>query len=469
MTGLNQLDSSNRLIKQLRLKIAFLLALRYELFYLTILGFLFGVIILVVRVISAIPLHTLLWVLPILLPGAIWALIRAVKETPSSKTLYALFDEKNKCGGLLMAAEETDLGAWRQQLPPVSSPALKGHGARSLSLFTVAVIFVAISLIVPQRYVNMATPRSLNISEDIEKLQEQIETLEEESIISEEVAREFEQNLEQLSDTSSAYDPVKTWEALDHLQQKIGKQAEEFAASTLSQTEDLAQTQTLAKGLFEDGADLDSELLSEAMAELSTMVQSNALENELLKNGLSSECLAACKKGALSAEQLNELLKALKKNKANISERLAKLWKVELVDLETLKLCKKLGACNSKGLIAFLNENADRAGMCDAVSLYCRSRGGVSRGRGDAPMTWTERSNEENVTFEEQVLPPASLAALKESMMVGVSVGAPSVEENLHSSGTDVLNSATAGSGEAFSHTILPRHKGTVERYFERE
>ena len=84
-------------------------------------------------------------------------------------------------------------------------------------------------------------------------------------------------------------------------------------------------------------------------------------------------------------------------------------------------------------------------------------------------MTWSDGSNEEDTTFKAQVLPPASLAALKESMMIGVSIGAPSIEENPASSATDALNSATAGSGEAFSHTVLPRHKGVVERYFERE
>jgi hypothetical protein len=370
-----------------------------------------------------------------------------------------------------MASEEVNLGSWQQQLPSPSNLTLKWHGGRSFSLFTIAVMFVAISFIIPQRYVNITAARPLNISEDVEKLQQQIDTLEEENIISEEVAQEFEQKLEQLRDTTSGYDPVKTWEALDHLQESIKKQADQFTASSLSQTESLAQTQTLAQGLSENATELDSNLLSEAMSELSAMVQSCAAQNELFKNNLGADCFNACKQGALSAEQLKELLKALKENKANISNCLARLCKAELVDLDTLKLCEKLGTCNSQGLIAFLNENADRMGVCDAVSLYCQypGRGGISRGRGDAPMTWTDGSTEEGATFKEQVLPPASLAALKESMMLGVSVGAPSVEKNLPSSGPGVLNSATAGSGEAFKHTILPRHKGAVKRYFERQ
>ena len=84
-------------------------------------------------------------------------------------------------------------------------------------------------------------------------------------------------------------------------------------------------------------------------------------------------------------------------------------------------------------------------------------------------MTWTDGSTEQDAAFKEQVLPPASLEALKESLMVGVSADAPLVEESSETSGAGVLESVTAGSGEAFTHTILPRHKGAVRRYFDRD
>ena len=98
------MGTNDSLIKQLRLKIAFLIILRHELFFLTILGFLLGIITLIVRVIFIAPRQGLLWLLLCLLPGTIWAITRAVKETPSRKALSALFDEKNHCGGLLMTS-----------------------------------------------------------------------------------------------------------------------------------------------------------------------------------------------------------------------------------------------------------------------------------------------------------------------------------------------------------------------------
>jgi len=454
----------------MRLQIALLLALRYGLLFLAVSGFVVGTIILVVRVIFLVPGRGLLWGLLSFLPAVIWTVVQAIRKMPSRKALRALFDDKSRCGGLLMAADELNLGSWREKMPKLGNVHLKWHGGRSFSLFAIALIFVAVSFLIPQRYVNIATARPLNITEDVEKLQEQIDTLEEEKIISEEAANEFEQKLEQIRDKTSGSDPVKTWEALDYLQQSVKKEAEQFASSSLSRTENLAQAQTLAQGLADGATELDPNILSEAMAELSTMVNSCAAKNESLKNKLGEGCLNACKQGSLSAEQLEALLKALKENKESISNCMGKLCNAGLVDMNAMKLCEKMGTCNSQGLAAFLKENAKCMGTCNAVSQFCQNpgRGGVNRGRGDAPMTWTDGSDESGAVFKEQILPPASLSALKDSMMVGVSVGAPSVEDNPASSGTGALNSAAAGSGEAFSQTILPRHKGAVKRYFER-
>jgi hypothetical protein len=462
---------NGNLVEKLRLKIAFLLSLRHLVRFLTLWGFLLGVIILILRVSLAVPRPILLWALLSLLPSAIWAVVLALRETPSRKVLCALLDEQNRCGGLLMAADEVNLGSWQNRIPPINTPVLKWHNSSSLGLFAAAVAFVIISFLVPQRYVNITTARHMNIGEDIEKLQQQITVLEEENIIAEETAQQLEQKLDQLREAASGRDPVKTWEALDHLQQSMKKQADEATTSALRQTENLARAETLGQGLVNDGAELDANLLSEAMSELTAMVQSLSSENDLLKNALSSDCLKACQQSNLSAEQLKELLQALKSSKADISNCLKRLCDAELIDVGTLKLCEKLGRCNSEGLIAFLNENASCMGMCDALSAHCQcpGKGGITRGRADAPMTWTDGSTEQDAAFKEQVLPPASLEALKESLMVGVSADAPLVEESSETSGAGVLESAAAGSGEAFTHTILPRHKGAVRRYFDRD
>jgi len=461
----------DNLVNRLRLKVAFLLVARKFLHYLTVLAFLFGLVIVIVRVSISIPRLYLLWGLWCIFPILIFAVYQGVHQTPSRGQFCALFDAKNNSGGLLMADEEFNLGAWHQRLVSVSQPDLKWHSSRSVGLFSLALVFVVVSFLLPQRYVNISSARTLDISEDVEELHLKIETLKEESIISEQVADEFVQQLEQLEDSSSVYEPAKTWEALDHLEQTLEKNAQEFASSAVRQTEAVTQTQTLAEGLYNDGAALDDNLLAEAMSELFAMLQSHTENNEMLKNALSSEVMNACQAGILSPEQLKQLLEELKNNKAALSGCLGRLCQAGLIDQKLLKLCEKLGLCDSSALIAFLNENASKMGFSGALSMYCQTpgRGGISRGRGDAPLTWMEPSSEEGIRFKEEVLPPASLNALKDSRQLGISVGVPQIEKEGGSQVLDVLSTSKRGEGQTIIQTVLPRHRSAVKHYFERE
>ena len=83
-------------------------------------------------------------------------------------------------------------------------------------------------------------------------------------------------------------------------------------------------------------------------------------------------------------------------------------------------------------------------------------------------MTWTEGSDQKNAKFKEKALPPAAVAGLQDSQMVGLSAAAPEVQKgNLAAHGA--LNNAASGGGAAYTQTILPRHKGAVKRYFDRK
>jgi hypothetical protein len=96
-------------------------------------------------------------------------------------------------------------------------------------------------------------------------------------------------------------------------------------------------------------------------------------------------------------------------------------------------------------------------------------RGGVSRGRADAAMTWSQGAEKGDAEFKEKVLPPSAAASLKDSRLAGVSVGDPTAKEPGGGSSGGVLGSARAGGGEARSQLILPEHRKSVQRYFERE
>jgi hypothetical protein len=72
------------------------------------------------------------------------------------------------------------------------------------------------------------------------------------------------------------------------------------------------------------------------------------------------------------------------------------------------------------------------------------------------------------VKFKEETLPESEVASLKRSQVLAVSRGKPGKEAPGGPAGSGALEGAAAGGGSANTQVILPRHRGTVERYFDR-
>jgi hypothetical protein len=218
---------------------------------------------------------------------------------------------------------------------------------------------------------------------------------------------------------------------------------------------------------------MDPKLQAEAMAELGQMIEGATEDNEPLKRRLQKKDLQkAIEAKELSPEQLERLAESLRECKGDIADLLEKLSRADLVDLETLELNKQVGKSDMEGLAAFLRENAGQTSVGEMLAQWREGgpgKGGIDRGRGDAPMTWGDESSEEGAKFKETILPPAALEAVKESVLTGVSTGTPTVETDGTSSEAGALAGAASGGGSAHTQTVLPRHRGTVRRYFERE
>jgi hypothetical protein len=96
-------------------------------------------------------------------------------------------------------------------------------------------------------------------------------------------------------------------------------------------------------------------------------------------------------------------------------------------------------------------------------------RGGINRGRGDAPMTWRDPGAEEKVEMRSEMLPTGAARSLDEAPTVGVSAAAPDAYDPSVEAGTGALRGAAAGGGSAARERVLPQHRAAVERYFERD
>jgi len=146
---------------------------------------------------------------------------------------------------------------------------------------------------------------------------------------------------------------------------------------------------------------------------------------------------------------------------------MAKMCRARLVDPSLLKECEGCFLDADADLAAFLGDS-DCKGTNALFFCNRPGRGGVNRGRGDAPITWTDGTSESDVRFREENLSPAALADLRESRLVGMNKTAPAVTDRDVVVAGSALSGTRAGSGTAHRQPILPKHRGAVAQYFER-
>jgi hypothetical protein len=94
----------------------------------------------------------------------------------------------------------------------------------------------------------------------------------------------------------------------------------------------------------------------------------------------------------------------------------------------------------------------------------------VDRGPGHAKLKFGDESSDQGVTFKDEALPPADLKALRESELEGISIGTPSLTKGAAGkAASGALSGARTGGGSSTGQMVLPRHRGAVERFFERQ
>ena len=467
------MEMTERAVKQLRSQLAMLLLLQYSLVAMAIWGFIWGVAVLVLRITVHLAPLTLLWGACGLLAAVVIAVFVALPHIPDSAVLRAILDNQNRCGGLLMAADEVPVAAWQDKLGSIEVPKVKFYATRTLVLFMASAVFVTVSFVVPDRFAIVPQRHTLEIGQEVGKLQSKIEVLEEEKIVESSKAETMKKRLKQLAEQASGEDPAKTWEALDHMENMADKAAKEAVEKALQTTEKLTKMETLAKGLAEVAPTMDQKQLAEMMAQLSEMVQKSLEENPQLQNYMPEKVAKSCQNNSLSKEQMKSLMAAMQGNKEDIKKMLESLQKNGMANPKNLEQNSKSGQCNSSGLKEFLEQNASQMSTSEMMAIWCEKfepgKGGIDEGGGKTPMVFGDKSSEENVKFKEQILPPADLEAMKNSQRIGISIGSPVVEKDPGTFTSGVLENTSSDGGSAFSHQVLPRHREAVRNYFIRE
>ncbi len=389
---------------------------------------------------------------------------------PSSAALLAALDDLNRAGGLLLSHRHPGSEAWLPTQPPPLLPDVRWHAPRVWLGLCATVLFTLGVLAVPQRLVVRTTARPLNLAPATQAISNTIETLRASELLPVETADALHRQLAQLDADASGTDPTRTLAALDHLRDGLDRQAEEALRQATTGAEATLAASALSAALAEAAGQADSNRLDEAVQELAAQLASLP-QAEQLEARLSPELRAALADARLTPEQLRQLAQALQSLSAEQAAALRRLCESGALARQACQgamgLCTNGAACAAAALAACLGQNPGSA-LAECL-LGQPGRGGVSRGRGDAPLTLGAESPEAGVRFRDQALASAALAADGSSVRLGTSATAPEVEPAGTAAVAGTLAGAQAGGGAARLATVLPRHRAAVQAYLQPE
>ena len=449
-------------VDELRKRLIRVFFLRRLLDLITVWLFTFGGAVLLLRFLGIWTSQALLLNL-VVLPLCLLAWRDSQKGLPTKTALRAWLDKNCDCGGLLMADAERSLGAWQvasPTLPRISWP------RRDVALrLAAAFLFLALATLLPNKWVVPFVSGGIDLVEEVADLKEKIDVLAEESIINAAEKERLEQTLDRLGEEAEGDDPGKSWEAMDHLNQSLARRAEEALADMDRLAEEQGLLAQIAETLETNRQAVDPADFERAQAELSELTSRMAAEDKALAEALQSMEASKSMDGAMS---LAEMAKALNLSQDQLKQMAARLEEARLVKLSQYKNLQRGKAGDGKeALAAFLSKNLQEGGAGGLAKCMLPGRGGISKGGGATELTWTDPTNRDGVGFETMVLNQSDLNEWNQSYQTGLSSAAPKAGETRETN-HDALTGSKSGSGSAFTHRLLPRHRKAVKRFFEK-
>ncbi|MEY2465587.1 MAG: hypothetical protein QOD03_108 [Verrucomicrobiota bacterium] len=444
-------------------KLSLLLMFRGAMRWTTVWFFIWGVVVLAARIAGGKNSDWLFWGTLGFIPLAALAALREWQRRASFSNVRASYDELNQCGGVVMSEEVADMSAWQGKLPAAASPVLRWRSGRSMGLLAVSVLFIGVTLSLPNRLTAFAGRQPLQIGKLVGELKAEVQTLKEEKILEEKKAEELQKQVAKLQEQASGLDPNKTWEALDHIKESNSDLAKRAAEDGLNKLTSLSEAQMLASALdMAANNGMNGDTATRAAQELAGMLKAAKLDDGLLKGEIPPELLS--KLDSLSKQDLQKLLSAIQFNKSNLGKSLTNLANLRLIDAKYLSQCTNAGACKNPNALA---EYLSTCTNASKIASLCYGRGGPGGGGGTGPMTWQDKTSEDNLKFKEDTLPPS--AHLSDAQFIGVSRSAPQLSDETVVDEHGALASAQGSGGSANSQVVLPRHKQAVQKFFKRD
>lgn len=477
------LSKINILQKRIALHLFLLYFTRYTSAYLCV----WGVSVLIGRLLFETPAYTFIYGAWGVSASLIAALITTYNKCPSQYVLRVFMDEHNHCGGLLIVEENDALGKWSEKVKKLTLPHVTQRKIHHFLVFCVTLLFLIASSTIPiPKHLN-SVQQHLDISREHHALKEKVNALEEARIVDEKVKNELLQNLENIKKTTDAMKPADSLEALDYTEAKIESEAKKALAKSTKAADVLQSMKSLVETTEKASQKENTTLTPEAMKEFSELAKMAGITNmpgvaNAMSNMFSSSVLktadAASLQKALDGKLLQELKKLRTLQKAGVlsSNQCAKC--MSMCQNGGNKSGEKKGASQSmnqanKQLQAFLQQND--AKMLSSLLVPTRlikcnvQMGGipaVGRGPGHVPLVLGTPSQDNAAGYKARTISSRAFNAKKESIVYKIEKGIPTVENG--EAGTHGALNNSGGVAKQTGHSVLPRHRTAVKSFFDK-
>jgi hypothetical protein len=373
----------------------------------------------------------------------------------------ARLDSALHSGGLLMMLSELPSehltgDQWTKALPQVEQAWMQAiprvRPKRFASFLSLPLVFAVGACFVPLREGTSGFILRNTVGQQAaHELEALLNSIEKEQVLDEEEKQQLKEEIEKIAEeTRETPLTHEKWETVDALRERMKIRLESAAM--------IALTASDAAALLSANAG-DAELSLERV--------------ELLEKDLGEALQKLANKGVFKGapEELQEQLARLLKNgKLRLPQQGAERQELldelrEFLDEENRKLSELREKCsNCKG--DGEGEGECEGGQCQANAGNRPGRGGVTRGRGDAELTWGDEADKQGTKFKEVVLPKGMLDQPKDDI-VAIQKTAPN-EEAADSAPRSAPRDDEAAAGQAtWNRKLNPRHRSAVRKYFD--
>jgi hypothetical protein len=459
---MNPQNPMDRWIERHLARLEFGRFLRHTAEWLAAFLFVFGAVVLGVKLALPNFWPGVLWLGLLAIPVCVAAWLRSRNARFSRTDSAAMLDQALGAGGLLMTLAECRDARWEERLPQAEAAWREGiprvRPSRFARFLVLPLMFAVGAGFIPLRKANtepiLRNTVGRKASRDLEEMLDQLEDV---AVLEEKERKQLEEEISKLTEETKK-NPLthEKWEIVDSLRERMRVRLDSAALEAAKARD---ATGLLSKDLAGDGPPLSDErkieLEKDVIETLRKMMKNGAFKGA--SQNLRDELQRLTKNGQLklpddSAER-QKLLDELK-------EHLDQEW-------EKLEEARKKCQGGQQGDCPLCGKGDCKGGQCQGHGHGNRpGRGGVNRGRGDANLNLDGDSDAENTEFKNTVLPPGFLDDPK-NQVLGVRRVTPTVDPAESAVRGAKRKYDPASGRETWNRRLRPRHRSVVKKYFE--